>query len=159
MKGVTGATGLAPEAVLCSNVVSSVKHEIVDSCAKIFGRRKALDTNDTKLDSLLSSPVVSSKIQLVCDEGLSSPYFVDAGEASSGNAILRVDTAPLTLVPNAPLSRVFLLFRMLRLTHMYVVDKGSLVGVITRSKLLDIGLNDSGVEEGFLDYFFRTRSG
>ena len=50
-----------------------------------------------------------------------------------------VDTAPFQIDASTPLPRVDMLFRMLRLSHCNVVERGVLVGSLTRTDLVAIG--------------------
>jgi hypothetical protein len=49
---------------------------------------------------------------------------------------LRLDNAPFTVFSLTPLSKIHFLFTMLSLQQMFIVNKGYLVGVITRSEFL-----------------------
>ena len=49
---------------------------------------------------------------------------------------MRFDAAPFQVSHTAPLSRVYMLFHMLRLARIYCVSQGTLVGIVTREDLM-----------------------
>ena len=57
-------------------------------------------------------------------------------EEEKSTIVLTFDAAPFQVSHTAPLSRVYMLFHMLRLARIYCVSQGTLVGIVTREDLM-----------------------
>jgi CBS domain-containing protein len=51
--------------------------------------------------------------------------------------LVRADAAPFMVSSSATVSKVYMLFHMLRLSQLFVVDGGRLVGMLDRDGLID----------------------
>ena len=53
---------------------------------------------------------------------------------------VQYDAAPLVILLHTPLIRIFYLFSILGLSHAYVLDKGKLIGVLSKKDLIKFKL-------------------
>eukprot|EP00004_Rigifila_ramosa_P015747 TRINITY_DN3679_c0_g1_i1.p1 TRINITY_DN3679_c0_g1~~TRINITY_DN3679_c0_g1_i1.p1 ORF type:complete len:644 (+),score=156.49 TRINITY_DN3679_c0_g1_i1:353-2284(+) len=73
----------------------------------------------------------------VLDEKISLAY---SHEAKAGG-IITCDPSPLTLYPQTPVWKVQFLFTLMGMRHSYIVDRGKLIGVITKQMVNDLVTN------------------
>ena len=67
----------------------------------------------------------------------SSDFAPSPADVHIASLRLAVDVAPFQMVDSAPLHKVELVFRMLKVNHIFLTRYGALVGVLTRARLMD----------------------
>ena len=68
-------------------------------------------------------------------------------DADQPSLRLAVDVAPFQMVDSVPLHKIELVFRMLKVNHIFLTRFGALVGVLTRARLMDF-LSERGRDTG-----------
>ncbi|KNC50952.1 chloride channel protein 2 [Thecamonas trahens ATCC 50062] len=87
----------------------------------------------------LSSPAMSSYLARLIPHLSPELFRYLEGLTLAGDLadVLAVDEAPFQIVPQTPLERVDFLFKMAVISHMWVVTRGELVGVVTKKDVME----------------------